>query len=154
MLLQYKEAYDRELMQHGNTMQELVLVKQRLESEQESLAEADEAVRVAEAKLASSEVSNMCEHVCVRLCVRFNCVSCSCVLVYEMCVSVCGVCMLMRSVHTVRLIKKFTFRTVVNMHICVVHLTYLTLLLPRTYVLAGVRVVRVYRLKFLQSLAN
>ena len=55
-------------MQHGNTMQELVLVKQRLESEQESLAEADEAVRVAEAKLASSEVSNMCEHVCVQVC--------------------------------------------------------------------------------------
>ena len=55
---------------------------------------------------------------------------------------------------TVRLIKKFTFRTVVNIHICVVHLTYLTLLLPRTYVLAGVRVVRVYRLKFLRSLAN
>ena len=50
--------------------------------------------------------------------------------------------------------KKFTFRTVVNIHICVVHLTYLTLLLPRTYVLAGVRVVRVYRLKFLRSLAN
>ena len=56
--------------------------------------------------------------------------------------------------HTVCLIKKFTFRTVVNMHICVVHLTYFTLLLPRTYVLAGVRVVRVYRLKFLRSLAN
>ena len=56
--------------------------------------------------------------------------------------------------YTVRLIKKFTFRTVVNIHICVVHLTYLTLLLPRTYVLAGVRVVRVYRLKFLRSLAN
>ena len=56
--------------------------------------------------------------------------------------------------HTVRLIKKFTFRTVVNIHICVVHLTYLTLLLLRTYVLAGVRVVRVYRLKFLRSLAN
>ena len=55
---------------------------------------------------------------------------------------------------TVRLIKKFTFRTVVNMHICVVHLTYLTLLLPRMYVLAGVRVVRAYRLKFLLSLAN
>ena len=55
--------------------------------------------------------------------------------------------------HTVRLIKKFTFRTK-NMHICVVHLTYLTLLLPRTHVLAGVRVVRVYRLKFLRSLAN
>ena len=54
-------------------------------------------------------------------------------------------------IRTVRLIKKFTFRTVVNMHICVVHLTYLTLLLPRTYVLAGVRV---YRLKFLRSLAN
>ena len=53
--------------------------------------------------------------------------------------------------NTVRLIKKFTFRTVVNIHICVVHLTYLTLLLPRTYVLAGVRV---YRLKFLRSLAN
>ena len=52
--------------------------------------------------------------------------------------------------YTVRLIKKFTFRTVVNMHICVVHLTYLTLLLPRTYVLAGVRV---YQLKFLRSLA-
>ena len=50
--LQYKEAYDRELMQHGNRMQELVLVKQRLESEQESLAEADKAVRVAEAKFS------------------------------------------------------------------------------------------------------
>ena len=35
--LQYaiKEAYDMELMQHGNTMQELVLVKQWLESGQE-----------------------------------------------------------------------------------------------------------------------
>ena len=59
-----------------------------------------------------------------------------------------------KHLRTVRLIKKFTFRTVINIHICVVHLTYLTLLLPRTYVLAGVRVVRVYRLKFLRSLAN
>ena len=55
------------------------------------------------------------------------------------------------NVRTVRLIKKFTFRTVVNIHICVVHLTYLTLLLPHTYVLVGVRV---YRLKFLRSLVN
>ena len=55
--LQYKEAYDRELVQHGNTMQELVMVKQRLETEQESLAEADEAVRTAEAKLAANDVS-------------------------------------------------------------------------------------------------
>ena len=39
-------------MQHGNRMQELVLVKQRLESEQESLAEADKAVGVAEAKFS------------------------------------------------------------------------------------------------------
>ena len=39
-------------MQHGNRMQELVLVKQQLESEQESLAEADKAVGVAEAKLS------------------------------------------------------------------------------------------------------
>ena len=63
-------------------------------------------------------------------------------------------CFYQFTVLTVCLIKKFTFRTVVNIHICVVHLTYLTLLLPRTYVLAGVRVVRVYRLKFLRSLAN
>ena len=65
--LQYKEAYDRELMQHSNTMQELVLVKQRLESEQESLAEAYEAVRVAEAKLAENDVSNKCECVYVHV---------------------------------------------------------------------------------------
>ena len=56
ILLQYKEAYDRELMQHGNTMQELVMVKQQLETEQESLAEADEAVKVAEEKLAANDV--------------------------------------------------------------------------------------------------
>ena len=68
--LQYKEAYDRELMRHSNTMQELVLVKQRLESEQESLAEADEAVRVAEAKLAENDVSNKWEHVYVHMCVQ------------------------------------------------------------------------------------
>ena len=55
--MQYKEAYDRELMQHGNTMQELVMVKQQLETEQESLAEADEAVKVAEEKLAANDVS-------------------------------------------------------------------------------------------------
>ena len=44
---------------------------------------------------------------------------------------------------TVRLIKSLHFvpwLSLVNMDICVVHLTYLTLLLPRTYVLAGVRV--------------
>ena len=44
-------------MQHGNTMQELVMVKQQLETEQESLAEADEAVKVAEEKLAANDVS-------------------------------------------------------------------------------------------------
>ena len=33
------------------------MVKQRLETEQESLAEADEAVKVAEAKLAANDVS-------------------------------------------------------------------------------------------------
>lgn len=57
MSLQYKEAYDRELVQHGNTMQELVMVKQQLETEQESLAEADETVKVAEEKLAANDVS-------------------------------------------------------------------------------------------------
>ena len=81
--LQYKEAYDRELMQHGNTMQELVLVKQRLESEQESLAEADEAVRVAEAKLAENDVSNKCECVYVRVYIYVHkCVCSYCVYVY------------------------------------------------------------------------
>ena len=87
--LQYKEAYDRELMQHSNTIQELLLVKQRLESEQESLAEADEAVRVAEAKLTSSDVSNMCECVCVQvyMCVQVCvCILCVCVYVLIVCV--------------------------------------------------------------------
>ena len=68
--LQYKEAYDRELMQHGNTMQELVMVKQQLESEQESLAEADEAVKVAEEKLAVNDVS--VKSVCVCVCCNMD----------------------------------------------------------------------------------
>jgi len=40
-------------------MQELVLAKQQLETEQESLAEADEAVKVAEGKLAANDVSTL-----------------------------------------------------------------------------------------------
>ena len=63
-----------------------MLVKQRLESEQESLAEADEAIRVAEAELAENDVSNKCEldylcaHVCVQVCVFILCV-CLCVYI-------------------------------------------------------------------------
>ena len=56
VLLQFKEAYDRELMNHGNTMQELVMVKQQLETEQESLAEAIEAMKSSEEKIAQDEV--------------------------------------------------------------------------------------------------
>lgn len=44
------------MMNHGNTMQELVMVKQQLETEQESLAEAIEAMKSSEEKMAQDEV--------------------------------------------------------------------------------------------------
>ena len=60
-------------MQHGNTMQELVMVKQQLESEQESLAEADEAVKVAEEKLAVNDVSvHVFVCVCLSVCLSIH----------------------------------------------------------------------------------
>ena len=81
-----------------------MLVKQRLESEQESLAEADEAIRVAEAELAENDVSNKCEldylcaHVCVQVCVFILCV-CLCVYILSVCFVVCVyVCMVHVSV--------------------------------------------------------
>ena len=88
-------------MQHGNTMQELVLVKQRLESEQESLAEADEAVRVAEAKLAENDVSNKCEcvyvhvYICVQVCVCVCVCVCLCVYKQAWCTYILCVCLFM-----------------------------------------------------------
>lgn len=91
--LQYKEAYDRELMQHGNTMQELVMVKQQLESEQESLAEVDEAVKIAEEKLAANDVSvkNSIWYVHMFLCVYVSLCVFVCVYV-SLCVCVCAQC--------------------------------------------------------------
>jgi len=65
-------------MNHGNTMQELVMVKQQLETEQESLAEAIEAMKSSEEKIAQDEVW-LCHDDCKSNGMSYNCFFSMCI---------------------------------------------------------------------------